>query len=120
MLNRTYKIYLILFFLLLFFHCGKDIKVRIDNNKKYIKKNLNNKLIINLKSNKDSTLKVAFVLHDLTDDVTDMPIFEKELVVHPGENYYVILLKEIGSGKYGLRLYYHKDLLDYRILDISP
>lgn len=121
MLNQNNKkIYLILFFIFLFLNCEKDITVSIENNKKYIIKNMDSKLIINLKSNKNESLKITFVLHNLTDDDTDMPIFKKMLIVYPGENHYVIFLKEIGAGKYGLRMYYHKDLIDYRILDISP
>lgn len=115
------KIYLILFFIfMLFLNCEKEIKVSIENNKKYIEKKMDNKLIINLKSNKADLLKVDVLLHNLTDDSSDMPIFKKELIVYPGENYFVIFLNEIGTGIYSLRLYYHKDLIDYRILDIAP
>ncbi len=119
MLNQNNKIYLILFFFFIFFSCGKDLEVKIENNKKCIKKDMNSKLIINLKSNKETSLKVTVLLHNFTDDASDMPIFKKELFAHPGENYFIINLKEIGTGKYGLRIYYDKDLIDHRILDIS-
>lgn len=95
------------------------LKVDIEDNKKYIFKKMDSKLIINLKSNKEKSLPVNLVLHNLTDDSFDMPIFKKEFIVYPGKNVFMINLKEIGTGKYGLRIYYKKDLIDYRILEIS-
>lgn len=114
------KIYLLLFLIFLFFSCQKEIKIKIEDNRKYIYKKMNSKLVINLKSNKEKTLHVNLLLHNLIDDIADMPIFKKELSVYPGKNIFIINLKEIGTGKYGLRLYYKKDLIDYRILEISP
>lgn len=116
----TNKIYLIFLLILIFFNCSKGINVDIENNRKYIYKKMDSKLIINLKSKKEKSLPISLVLHNLTDDATDMPIFKKKLTVFPGKNIFMINLQEIGSGKYGLRLYYKKDLIDYRILEISP
>lgn len=114
------KKYLLLLFIFLSLNCQKGFQINIENNKKYIFKKMNSKLIINLKSKKEKTLPINLVLHDLTDDVSDMPIFKKRLNAYPGQNVFMINLTEIGQGKYGLRLYYKEDLIDYRILEISP
>ncbi|MDD5067786.1 MAG: hypothetical protein PHF84_12140 [bacterium] len=106
--------------LLLLSGCGKDLEVRIDNNSRYLLKKMENTLVINLKSNKKKTVEAFFLLHNLTDDISDMPIFRKEMKIYPGNNVYLIRLKEIGAGKYSLRLMDEKDkLIDYRILEIS-
>lgn len=118
MLNPKPKIYLIFFLIILFLSCRKDIEVKIDNNQHYIVKKMNSKLVINLRSHKSEVIKINFILHNLTDDITDMPIFQRELQVFPEANIYVIKLNEIGIGKYSLRLYYQKDLIDYRILEV--
>lgn len=113
------KLYLLLLLLCLILSCGKQITVSIENNNRYIKKKMDSRLIINLKSHKNDPIRVSFILHNFTDDISDMPIFQQELMVYPGANVYIIRLNEIGIGKYSLRLYYNKDLIDYRILEVS-
>ena len=105
--------------LLFLLSCQKSVVIDIDGSRKYINKNLNDKLIIKLFTNKNKPLNVSLLLHNLTDDVSDMPIYKKKLVIKPKSNCYIIDLKDIGVGKYSLRLYYQNKLIDYRIIDVS-
>ena len=56
-------------------------------------------------------------IYDINEEVLENR--KKEFIVYHGKNVFIINLKEIGTGKYGLRIYYKKDLIDYRILEIS-
>lgn len=100
--------------------CGQGLKITVSEGEKYIVKNRESSLVVNIASGKEDSMRISFVIHNLTDDATDMPIFKKQLVVYPGRNVYVIRLSEIGTGRYSLRLVGKGDrLLDYRILEIQ-
>ncbi len=119
--NQKRNFYFLLILLLSLLNCRNDLQIQIDANKKYIMKKMENHLIINLKSQRKENMPIYFVLHNLTDDISDMPLFKKELMVYPGTNLFMIQLNEIGEGKYSLRLMDDKDkLIDYRILEITP
>ncbi len=122
MSSKKVKFYLILFFLISILSCYRknNISVRIGKfNKKVIVKNMNEKLVISLSSYKKAPITVSVVVHNLTDDVSDMPIYKNMYTVYSGVNYLIINLKDIGVGKYSLRIYYDKEIIDYRIIEIT-
>ncbi len=120
--RKKNKFYLILFLFISILGCSgnRDISVKIGKlNGKVIVKKMNEKLVISLSSYKSSPIEVSVVMHNLTDDVTDMPILKKDYTLYKGLNYVIINLKEIGVGKYSLRIYYNKEIIDYRILKVT-
>ncbi len=80
--------------------------------------NVEDKLILTLTSEKKNPMRVKIMIHHLTDDVSDMPIYQNEYTIYKGTNYIVINLKNIGTGKYSLRVYYKDKIIDYRIVEI--
>ncbi len=115
------KIILICELFILFVSCSNKIKIKVENtNKKYIIKKMTEKLVISLSSSFDKPVIIKVVIGDLIGDYSDMPIYNKRFKIYPGMNYIMINLNEIGTGKFGLRIYQSKKLIDYRIIEVLP
>ncbi|MBN1899186.1 MAG: hypothetical protein JW827_10435 [Spirochaetes bacterium] len=81
---------------------------------------MSEKLIITLLSSSEKSLKVQVLISELTQDFSDMPLYKKSFDIHKGTNHIIINLREIGTGKFNLRIYHSKKLIDHRIIDVLP
>lgn len=121
--NKSHLKYIILFSFcfICFVECRSRIKIKVENsNKRYIIKEMSEKLIINLKSYFKRSTSVEIVISNLIDDYSDMPIYKKKFKIYPGMNYIMINLNEIGIDKFSLRIYHSNKLIDYRIIEVLP
>jgi len=107
--------------IMLYTGCGKKIKITIDNSKeRYIIKEMSDKLIINLNSYYHKPVTIKIDIANITADYSDMPVYTKNFILHPGKNYIILNTNDISLKKFRLTIFHKKNIIDSRIIEYTP